>query len=161
MPSFDVVSKVEWHEVDNAVQQAQREVAQRFDFKDTGTEIEKKDAEIQVRSSTADRARAALTVIQEKMARRKISPKFFDVGKPEPTARGGAKITIKVKEGVETEKAKEIVALIKEAKLKVQGAIQAGQVRVTGKNRDDLQTCIRTLRSADLGIELSFVNFRE
>ncbi|MCC6647740.1 MAG: YajQ family cyclic di-GMP-binding protein [Polyangiaceae bacterium] len=161
MPSFDVVSKVENHEVENALQQAQKEVAQRFDFRDTDTSLERKDAEIVVQSSTEDRARAALTVLQEKLAKRKVSLKFFDVGKPEPTSKGGARITLKIKNGVEGDKAKEIVASIKASKIKVQGSIQADQVRVTGKNRDDLQACIRHLRDADFGIVLGFTNFRE
>lgn len=161
MPSFDVVSKVEWHEVDNALGQAQKEIAQRFDFRGTSTEIEKNKQEMVIRSSTEDRAKAALQVLQEKMVKRKVSVRFLDVGKPEPTSKGGAKITIKVKEGVETEKAKAIVAAIKDAKLKVQGAIQGEQVRVTGKNRDDLQACIQMLRSKDFGIELQFNNFRD
>jgi uncharacterized protein YajQ (UPF0234 family) len=87
--------------------------------------------------------------------------RYLDVGKPEPTSKGGSKITIKVKEGVESEKAKAIVAAIKESKIKVQGAIQGDQVRVTGKNRDDLQACIQLLRSKDFGIELQFNNFRD
>jgi len=161
MPSFDVVSKVEWHEVDNALVQAQKEIVQRFDFRGTETELEKNDQELVIRSTTEDRARAALLVLQEKMAKRKVSLRFLDVGKPEKTSKGGSKITIKVKEGVESEKAKEIVAAIKESKMKVQGAIQAAQVRVTGKNRDDLQACIKMLRSKDFGIELQFNNFRE
>jgi uncharacterized protein YajQ (UPF0234 family) len=161
MPSFDIVSKVEWHEVDNAVAQAQKEIAQRFDFKDTATEIEKKEQEISVKSSTEDRAKAAVTVLQEKLVKRKVSMKFLEIGKPEATSRGGSRIAIKVKEGIETEKAKAVVASIKEAKLKVQGAIQAGQVRVTGKSRDELQGCIQMLRGQDFGIELQFVNFRE
>jgi cyclic-di-GMP-binding protein len=161
MSSFDIVSKVAWHEVDNALLQAQKELSQRFDFKDTGTEVEKSKEELVIRSSTEDRAKAALQVLQEKLIKRKVSPKFLDVGKPEPTAKGGARITIKVKEGVETEKAKAIVAAIKDAKLKVQGAIQAGQVRVTGKSKDELQQCIQLLRGQDFGIELQFINFRD
>jgi uncharacterized protein YajQ (UPF0234 family) len=161
MPSFDVVSKVEWHEVENALSQAQKEVAQRFDFRGTDTEVERNKEELVIRSSTEDRAKAALQVLQEKMAKRKVSVKFLDVGKPEPTSKGGAKITIKVKEGVESEKAKAIVAAIKESKVKVQGSIQGDQVRVTGKNKDDLQACIQLLRSKDFGIELQFTNFRD
>lgn len=161
MPSFDVVSKVEWHEVDNALNQAQKEIGQRFDFRDTGTEIEKTGQDLVIRSSTEDRAKAALQVLQEKMVKRKVSVRYLDVGKPEVTSKGGSKITIKVKEGVETEKAKAIVAAIKESKIKVQGAIQAEQVRVTGKNRDDLQACIQMLRGKDFGIELQFNNFRD
>ena len=161
MPSFDVVSKVEWHEVDNALMQAQKEIAQRFDFKDTATSLEKKTQELVVESSTEDRAKAALQVLQEKLVKRKVSVKSLDVGKPEKTAKGGARITVKVMEGVEVEKAKKIVAAIKDAKLKVQGSIQANQVRVTGKNRDDLQQCIALLRSGDFGLDLQFINFRE
>jgi cyclic-di-GMP-binding protein len=161
MPSFDVVSKVEWHEVDNALTQAQKEIVQRFDFRGTDTELEKSEQDLVIRSSTEDRAKAALLVFQEKLAKRKVSLRFLDVSKPTPTGRGGSKITIKVKEGVEAEKAKAIVAAIKEAKLKVQGSIQAAQVRVTGKNRDDLQACIQMLRGQDFGIELQFNNFRE
>ncbi|MCU0655782.1 MAG: YajQ family cyclic di-GMP-binding protein [Polyangiaceae bacterium] len=161
MPSFDVVSKVEWHEVENALGQAQKEIAQRFDFRGTDSEIERNKEELIIRSSTEDRAKAALQVLQEKMVKRKVSVRYLDVGKPEPTSKGGAKITIKVKEGVESEKAKAIVAAIKESKVKVQGAIQGDQVRVTGKNRDDLQACIQLLRSKDFGIELQFNNFRD
>ena len=161
MPSFDIVSKVTWHEVENALQQAEKEVATRFDFRDTQTEIEKKDAEITIRSSTEDRARAAVQVLQEKLAKRKVSTKFFELGKPEATAKGGSKIVIKVKEGIETDKARLIVAAVKESKLKVQAAIQGDQLRVTGKNRDDLQACIKMLRDKDFGIELTYNNFRE
>lgn len=161
MPSFDIVSKVEWHEVDNALQQSQKEIAQRFDFKDTSTEIEKTNQEVTVKSSTEDRARAAVSVFQEKLAKRKVSLKYIEIGKSEPTSKGGSKIVIKVKEGIEVEKAKALVAAIKDSKIKVQGSIQADQVRVTGKNRDDLQACIQLLRGKDFGIELQFTNFRE
>jgi uncharacterized protein YajQ (UPF0234 family) len=161
MPSFDIVSKVQWHEVENAVNQAEKEVSQRFDFKDTGTEVEKTDTDIVVRSSTEERAKAALSVVQEKLVKRKISPKCFDVGKPEPTAKGGAKITLKVKEGIESEKAKSIVQSVKDAKLKVQASIQGDQLRVTGKSRDELQTAIQHLKAQDFGLELQYVNFRD
>lgn len=161
MPSFDIVSKIKWHEVDNALHQAQKELAQRFDFKDTSTELEKSDAGITIRSSSEDRANAALLVFQEKVIRRKVSLKFFDVEDPTKTAKGGSQILIKVKEGIESEPAREIVAAIKEAKLKVQAQIQEAQVRVTGKNRDDLQKAIQLVRGLDLDLELSFVNFRD
>lgn len=161
MPSFDIVSKVPWHEVDNALLQSQKEVAQRFDFKDTQTELEKNDEGILIRSGSEDRARAALTVLQEKLIKRKVSLKFLDVGEPEPAGKGGARIKIKVKEGIEAEPARKIVGGIKNAKLKVTASIQDAQVRVSGKNRDDLQKAIALVRTLDLGIELSFVNFRE
>jgi uncharacterized protein YajQ (UPF0234 family) len=161
MPSFDIVSKVPWHEVDNAVNQAQKEIAQRFDFKDTGTEIEKTKEGLVVRSSSEDRAKAALTVLQEKLVKRKVSLKFLDVGDPQPTGKGGSRILVKVKEGIEGEPAKKIVAAIKESKLKVQSSIQDAQVRVTGKSKDELQKAIALVRGMDLPIEVSFVNFRD
>jgi uncharacterized protein YajQ (UPF0234 family) len=161
MPSFDIASKAQQHEVDNALGQAQKEIAQRFDFKDTGTEVEKNAEGIDIRSSSEDRARAALNVVQEKLVKRKVSLKFLDVGDPQPTGKGGSKILVKVKEGIETEPARKIVNAIKEAKLKVQASIQEGQVRVSGKNKDDLQKAIALVRGMDLGIELQFVNFRD
>ena len=161
MPSFDIVSKVPWNEVDNALNQAQKELAQRYDFKDTGTEIEKNDAGLNIRSSSEDRANAALDVLQEKLIKRKVGLKFFDVEDPKPTAKGGAQILVKVKEGIESEPARKIVNGLKEAKLKVQAQIQDAQVRVTGKHRDDLQKAIAFVRGLDLDIELSFMNFRD
>jgi hypothetical protein len=161
MPSFDIVSKVQMHEVDNAFNQAQKEIAQRFDFKDTDSAIEKSPDAITIHSASENRATAALAVVQEKLAKRKVSLRFFDVGKPEPTGKGGSRIVAKIKDGIETEKAKAIVALLKEAKLKVQSSIQESQVRVTGKNKDDLQAAIQAVRTHDFGLELQFVNFRD
>jgi cyclic-di-GMP-binding protein len=161
MPSFDIVSKVQMHEVDNAFNQAQKEIAQRFDFKDTDSTIEKSPDAITIHSASENRATAALAVVQEKLAKRKVSLRFFDVGKPEPTGKGGSRIVAKIKDGIETEKAKAIVALLKEAKLKVQSSIQESQVRVTGKNKDDLQAAIQAVRAHDFGLELQFVNFRD
>lgn len=161
MPSFDVVSKVEWHELDNALDQADREISQRFDFRNTETTIEKVEKELVIRSSTEDRARAALQVLTEKLARRKVSLKFMDIGKPEPTAKGGAKITIKVKEGIDQDNARKILALLKGEKLKVQAAIQGEQLRVSSKSRDELQATMRLLRAKELDIVVGFTNFRE
>ena len=161
MPSFDIVSKVQQHEVDNALGQAQKEISQRFDFKDTGTEIERNAEGIAVRSSSDDRVKAALTVLQEKLIKRKVSLKFLDIGEPEPTGKGGSKLLVKVKEGIESEPSRKIVAAIKEAKLKVQASMQDAQVRVTGKNKDDLQKAMALVRGLDLGIELQFSNFRD
>ncbi len=160
MPSFDIVSKVQWNEVDNALMQAQKEIAQRFDFKDTGTELEKTSEGITVRSSAEDRAKAGLTVLQEKLVKRKVSLKFLDVADPVISGKT-TRIVVKVKEGIEAEPARKIVNAIKEAKLKVQSAIQDAQVRVTGKNKDDLQKAIQLVRGLDLGIELTFTNFRD
>ncbi len=161
MPSFDIVSKVAWHEVENALNQAQKELAQRFDFKDTETEVVRNEEGIEVRSSSEDRVKAAWTVLQEKLIKRKVSLKSFDEQDPEKTSKGGAKIQVKIKEGIEVEPAKEIVRRIKDAKLKVQASIQEQQVRVTGKNRDDLQAAMALVRAAGMNIELQFVNFRD
>src|SRR3984957_11454042 len=161
MPSFDIVSKVPRNEVDNAYNQAEREIAQRFDFKDTQTELEKSEEAITIRSASEDRARAALLVLQDKLVKRKVSLRFTDPGKPEPTAKGGARIVVKIKEGIEIEKARAIVALIKESKLKVQASIQEAQVRVSGKNKDDLQTAITAVRAHDFGVELQVTNRRD
>jgi cyclic-di-GMP-binding protein len=161
MPSFDIVSKVPRNEVDNAYNQAEREIAQRFDFKDTETELEKSDEAITILSGSEDRASAALLVIQDKLVKRKVSLRFTDPGKPERTSKGGARIVVKIKEGIEVEKARAIVQAVKDAKLKVQASIQEAQVRVNGKNRDDLQAAIQSLRGRDFGIELQFVNLRD
>jgi cyclic-di-GMP-binding protein len=161
MPSFDIVSKVQRNEVDNAYNQAEREIAQRFDFKDTDTALEKTAEAITIQSGSEDRAKAALVTLQDKLVKRKVSLRFMDAGKPERTSKGGARIVVKIKEGIETDKARAIVQTIKDAKLKVQAAIQESQVRVTGKNRDDLQAAIHALRAQDFGVELQFVNMRD
>jgi len=161
VPSFDVVSKVQWVEIDNALNQASKGLAQRFDFQGTDARVEKTDEGLVVSASTEDRVRAAIKVLEDKLVKRKVSLKHIDPEKPSKGPKGGSKCLIKVKEGIETEKAREIVKLLKESKLKVQSAIQEQQVRVTGKNKDDLQATIKFLRGQDLGIELQFVNFRD
>ena len=161
MPSFDIVSKVQWSEVDNALAQADKEITQRFDFKDTGTEIEKNDDGILVASSSEDRAKAAVMVVREKLIKRKVSLKHIEEQKPEKTGKGGSKILLKIKEGIEPEPARKLVAALKESKLKVQSSIQEAQVRVTGKNRDDLQKAMQIARGVELPIELQFINFRD
>lgn len=161
MPSFDIASKVPMNEVDNALQQAEKEIAQRFDFRGTDTSVEKTKDGIQVRSSTEDRAKAAVQVLEEKLIKRKVSLKFLDEQKPEPTGKGGSRILVKLRDGIDTDHARKIVLHIKESKLKVTAAIQDGQVRVTGKNKDDLQKTIAHVRALDIDIELSFTNFRD
>jgi uncharacterized protein YajQ (UPF0234 family) len=161
MPSFDIVSKVAWHEVENALNQAQKELSQRFDFKDTDTEVTRTEEGLLVQSSSEDRVKAAWTVLQEKLIKRKVSLRGIEEGKPQPTSKGGAKILITIKEGIEVEPAKEIVRRIKDAKLKVQASIQDQQVRVTGKNKDDLQQAMALVRAAGMNVELQFVNFRD
>lgn len=161
MPSFDVVSKLQWDEVKNAIDQAKREISTRFDFKGTGASIERTDKGIALEASTDDRVKAAYEVLQEKLVRRKVSLKHFEANDITKGPRGSAKMLVAVTEGISSEKAKEIVKLLKAGKLKVQAAIVEDTVRVTGKKRDDLQLAISELKSADLGVELQFVNFRE
>lgn len=162
MPSFDVVSKVDWAEFNNALAQAQREIGQRFDFKGTETSIEKNDAGVVIHASTEDRAEAAYGVLVEKLVRRKVSLKHLEKKKPERGPKGSAKVPVLVKEGIETEKARVIVKMVKDSKLKVQASIQEDAVRISGKKRDDLQEAIALLRAADsLDLDLQFVNFRD
>ncbi len=160
MPSFDIVSKVAWNEVDNALNQAQKELSQRFDFKDTDTSVEKTPDGITIRSSSEDRCKAAYKVLEDKLVKRKVSLKHIEVGEPEAAGKG-ARLVLTIKEGIESEHAKDIVRRIKDSKLKVQASIQDEQVRVTGKNRDDLQQVIALMRAAGLPIELQFINFRD
>jgi len=161
MPSFDVVSKLPWDEVANALNQAKREISQRFDFKGSGASLEQTEQGFAFEASTDDRVKAAYEVLQEKLARRKVSLKHFEAGDITPGPRGTAKMLVSVTEGISSEKAKEIIKLIKSSKLKVQGAIQEDTVRITGKKRDDLQQAIAELKKMELGVELQFVNFRE
>ena len=161
MPSFDVVNKVDKAEVQNAFQQATKELLTRYDFKDTGTELERTETGFMLRSGTEGRLEAALEVLQEKLARRKVSLKNLDAQKVEPGPKASYKQTVLLKEGIEVEKAREIVQKIKGTKLKVQAQIMDDQVRVSGKNRNDLQTVIQMLRGLDLGVDLQFINMRD
>ena len=162
MPSFDVVSEIDMQEVRNAVDQAQREVSTRFDFKGTDSTIELGDDAITLHSATEDRLRAVYQVLEEKMVKRSISLKALDPGKVEEAAKGTARQTIKLVAGISSEKAKQVNSTIKALGLKgIQSQTQGDQVRVTGKKRDDLQGVIAALKDADLGIPLQFNNFRD
>ncbi len=162
MPSFDVVSKVDWAEVTNALDQATREISQRFDFKGTDAEIERSEDGVVVRANSEDRVRAALDVFEQKLVRRKVSLKHLEKKDPEPGPKGSSRQRVLIKEGIDTDKAKEIVKLVKGSKLKVQASIQEASVRVTGKKRDDLQSAIQLLKAADgLDLDLQFQNFRD
>ena len=158
--SFDIVSEVSMPEVANAVDQARREIAQRFDFKDTGTNISQDDKLIEVRSSTEDRIKAAVDVLKEKAVRREVSLKALHVGPVQPAAKGTSKQTINVNVGISEEKAKEIVKFVKGLKVKVQSHIQGDQVRVSSKAKDDLQAVMRAVKEHDFDVPLQFVNFR-
>ena len=164
MASFDVVSEVDMQEVRNAVDQASRELSQRFDFKGTNSSIElkEKDTEIELRSSSEDRIKAARQVLEEKLVKRKVSLKAIDFGAVEDAAGGTSRQGAKLQAGISSDKAKEINKHIKNLGLKgIQSQTQGEQVRVTGKKRDDLQSVIASLKEADLGIPLQFENFRD
>jgi uncharacterized protein YajQ (UPF0234 family) len=161
MPSFDVVSKVDPQEIDNALNQTRKEVSQRYDFKGTKTEIREEENTIHILSDDEFKVKAVVDVLQSKLVRRGVSLKAMVYGKIEPAGGGLAKQTITVQQGIDSEKARHIVKLVKDAKLKVQSQIQGDQVRVTGKNRDDLQAVIALLKAQDLDLPLQFINFRE
>jgi len=162
VPSFDVVSEVDMQEVRNAVDQAAREVATRFDFKNTNTGIELGDDGITLRSSTEDRLKAARQVLEEKLVKRKVSLKAVSFGKVEEAAKGTARQHATLNQGIDQDKGKAIGKHIKGMGLKgVQHQIQGDQVRVSGKKRDALQDVITELKSADFGIPLQFVNYRD
>ncbi len=161
MPSFDVVSQVDLQEIDNAVNQARKEVTQRYDFKGSDTEIALEKTEIRVTSSDDYKVKAVVEVLQAKAAKRQIPLKAFVYGDLEPAYGGRAKQTITIQQGIATEKARLIVKAIKDSKLKVQAQIQADQVRITGKVRDDLQRAIALLKQEDFDVPLQFINFRD
>jgi len=162
MPSFDIVSKVPWNEVENATQQAQREIQTRFDFKGTSSEIERTKEGFTITANSEARVGVTLDVLKDKLVRRKVSLKHLDAGKVEAAGRQMSRQHITVKEGIDSEHAKKLVAMIKaEKSLKVQASILEDTVRVTGKKRDDLQAAIQMIKGQDLDIEVSFTNFRE
>lgn len=160
--SFDVVSKVEIDEVRNAVNQALKEVFQRFDLKgsDSSIELDDKNAELTLGSADEYRLKAVIDILQSKLVKRGVSLKALEYGSIEPAAKGSVRQTISLQQGIPTEKAKEIVKTIKQAKLKVQAAIQADSVRVSGKDRDVLQEVIALLKGTDFGIDMQFDNYR-
>jgi cyclic-di-GMP-binding protein len=158
--SFDIVSKTDMQEVSNAVQQAQKELAQRFDFKGSKSSIELSGEEIVLISDDEGKLRSVKDVLESRLAKRKVPLKALDYQKLEQAAMGTVRQRAKIIQGIETEKAKAIVKTIKDAKIKVQASIQADQVRVVGRNKDELQRAITIVREADYGIPLQFTNYR-
>ncbi|MBI5234337.1 MAG: YajQ family cyclic di-GMP-binding protein [Deltaproteobacteria bacterium] len=161
MPSFDIVSKVDVQEVDNAVNQAQKELGQRYDFKGSksGIQWEKKE-EITIIGDDDYKLKAVIDIVQTKLVKRGVSLKSLDYGNIEDAGSGTKRQVIKLVQGIPKEKAKAIIKMIKDMNLKVQPQIQEDAVRVTGNKIDDLQTVITTLKSKDLDINLQFVNMR-
>jgi len=162
MPSFDVVSELNMNEVENAFNQARKELLQRFDFKGTSTDIERdKELNFVVKANSDGRAEAALGVLMEKLAKRGVPLEGLDPQAVEPASGGHVRQLVKLRRGLKSEDAKKIVALLKGSGLKVQAAIQGEAVRVTGKQRDDLQSAMATIKAGKLGIPLLFQNFRD
>ena len=160
--SFDIVSKVDMQEVRNAIDQALKEIRQRFDLKDSHSEITLQDGdkEIQLASANEYKLEAVKEILGQKLVKRGVSLKNVTYGKVEPAAGQSVRQRISLQQGIPTEKAKEIVRIVKDSKKKVQASIQGDTVRISGKDRDDLQAIISTLRGKDLGVELQFTNYR-
>lgn len=160
--SFDIVSKVDLQEVQNAVNNATREIAHRFDFKGAKAEIklDEKTSKLILSCDDAEKMKQLVDVLRQKMVARNLPLRAFTYGKVEPAGGRTVRQEVTMQSGIPSEKAKEIVKLIKNTKLKVQAAIQDEQVRVTGKSRDDLQDVMKLLKANDLGIDMQFVNFR-
>ncbi len=161
MPSFDVVSRVDVQEIDNALNQTRKEVAQRYDLKDAKTEIEWDQKVLTITTADDFKLKAVVDVLQSKFVRRQVPIKNLEYGKVEDAAGSRARQVITVRQGIEAEKAREIVKRVKASKQKVQSQIMGEEVRVSGKKRDDLQATIELLRGEDFGLELQFVNFRD
>ena len=158
--SFDIVSKTEMQEVANAVQQAQKELAQRFDFKGSKSSIELTGEEIVLLSDDEGKLRSVKEILESKLVKRGVALKAVDYQKLEDAQMGTVRQKAKIVQGIESEKAKAIVKAIKDAKLKVQASIQADQVRVVGRSKDDLQKAMSVVKGNDFGIPLQFTNYR-
>jgi uncharacterized protein YajQ (UPF0234 family) len=161
MPSFDVVSEADMIEVKNAVEQSNKEIITRFDFKGSSAKVEQKEAEITIYGDADFQLSQVRELLVLKMAKRKVDVRFLDEGKVEKIGGDKVKQVIKVKNGIETEDAKKITRAIKDSKLKVQGSIQGESVRVTGAKRDDLQAAMAMLRKDVPDLPLEFNNFRD
>jgi cyclic-di-GMP-binding protein len=158
--SFDVACKIDMQEVTNAIDQARREIATRYDLKGSRNDITPEKMDIVLLSSDDMKLKAVLDILQSKLHRRGIDLKALTIADPEPAGGGLVRQKITLQDGVPMEKAKEIVRLVKDSKLKVQASIQEKQVRISGKSRDDLQSVIALLKAKDLGIALQFINYR-
>lgn len=161
MPSFDIVSQINLQEVDNAINQARKELATRYDFRGSKSRIDWDQEKIDLVADDDFKMRALVDIVKEKAVRRSIDVRALDIGKAEDAAGGLRKCVIKLRQGVPIEKARDMVKAIKDAKMKVQAQIQEDQVRVSGKKRDDLQEAIVLIRNKGYDLPLQFVNFRE
>jgi hypothetical protein len=160
MPSFDIVSELDMHEVANAVDQANREIGNRFDFKGTGAKYELKDDLVTLSAPAEFQLQQMLEILKLKLAKRSVDIDCMEVAAPVITGQTARQV-ITLRQGIETELGKKIQRMIKDSKLKVQAALQEKQVRVTGKSRDDLQAVIAMVKKAELGLPMQFKNFRD
>ncbi len=158
--SFDIVSDVDLMEASNAVQQAMKEIRQRFDFKGSVSDIALEKSTLTLHSDDESRLKAVIDILAGKLVRRGVSLKALEYGKVEPAAKGTVRQVVTIRRGIPSEKAKEIVKFIKGTGLRVQAQIQEDQVRVTGKKRDDLQAVIQAVKARDFGLDLQFSNYR-
>ena len=158
--SFDIVCKVDMQEVTNALDQTRREIETRYDLKGSKTEVKLEKTDITLLAPDEMKVKAVVDILQSKLHRRGVPLKALDYGEVKPAAGGALRQKIAIQQGIPIEKAREIVRLIKDSKVRVQAAIQENQVRVTGKNRDDLQKVIALVKDKDLGIALQFTNYR-
>ncbi len=162
MPSFDIVIKLDLQEVDNAINQAQKELGQRYDFKGSKSKIDwDKKNEIVIVGDDEYKLNAVIEILQGKFIKRNLSIKNLEMGEQESAFEGTVRKKIKLRSGIPSDKAKAITKVIKDAGLKVQSSMQDEQVRVTGKKRDDLQEAIGVIREKDLGLDFQFINFRD
>jgi cyclic-di-GMP-binding protein len=160
--SFDVVSRVDLQEISNAVQQASKEIATRFDFRGSASRIEwnEKDLALILTSDDGHKLKSVVDILETRLVKRGIAVKALDFGTVEDAAGGTVRQKVQVQQGIPSEKAKSIVKAIKDRKLKVQASIQADQVRVAGRNKDELQEAIALLKAGDFGLPLQFTNYR-
>ncbi|TJY43121.1 YajQ family cyclic di-GMP-binding protein [Cohnella pontilimi] len=158
--SFDIVSKVDMQEVNNAVQQALKEIETRFDFKGSKSDLKLEDEAIVAQSDDDYKLKSVIDILQSKLMKRGVPIRNLDYGKIEPASGGTVRQTIKLKQGIDQDNAKKINTLIRDSKLKIKSQIQGDQIRVTGKSKDDLQDAMSLLRGAELPLELQFSNYR-
>ncbi|MCR8656327.1 YajQ family cyclic di-GMP-binding protein [Paenibacillus endoradicis] len=158
--SFDIVSKVDLQELNNAVTQAEREIGTRFDFKGSKTKITVEKEELTILSDDDNRLKNTIDILIDKMVKRSVPTKNLDYGKVEGASGGAVRQKIKIRQGIEQDISKKINNLIKDSKLKVKSQIQGDQLRITGKSKNDLQAVMNLLRGAELPIDLQFTNFR-
>lgn len=158
--SFDIVSKVDMPEVTNAIQQAQRELEQRFDFKNSKSSIELESDKIVLVSDDDFKLSNVVDILESKLVKRGISLRALEYGKIQPAAGNTVKQEVKLIQGIAQDKSKPVIKAIKDSKIKVTASIQGDEIRISGKNKDDLQAVIALLRKEDFGIELQFINFR-